>query len=100
MSHEIISVSIAGTTHRIACPASEKEIARANTQKLDQEMSKLRESVVGKNPSNEELLVLHCLELYDQINELKTTQKFAQDKEQRVSLALDQLLKNAKDIAR
>lgn len=99
-SNKTVTVMVSGTAHRIVCPASEADNIEKNAEVLNKSIIKLREMFKGKNPSNETLLVLHCFDLYDQITELKTTQKFTNDKEQRANVALDQLLKTAKGMIR
>lgn len=95
-----VDVTVAGTPHKITCPEDEIENVQKTAHRLHENIISLRQQVKNKNPSNEELLVIHCLELYDQISELKTTQKFAHDKEQRATALIDQLLKTAKAIAK
>lgn len=95
-----VDVTIAGTPHKITCPDDEVENVQSTANRLHENLIQLRQQVKGKSPNNEELLVLHCLELYDQLAELKARQKFASDNTQRAEAMLDNLLKNAKTLLR
>lgn len=70
-----VDISVAGTTHRIGCTHDKVENLRKNTELLNQKLKNLRLQITGKPPTNEELLVLHCLALYDELADLKATQE-------------------------
>lgn len=71
----LVDISVAGTTHRIGCANDKVANLRQNTETLNQKLKSLRLQVSGKPPTNEELLVLHCLALYDEVAALKSTQE-------------------------
>lgn len=91
-----VNITIAGTPHNIVCPQTEVENVRQHAERLHENLINLRQEIKGKNLNNEVLLVLHCFELYDQLNELKARQKFANDDSQRAQMILDKLIDNAK----
>lgn len=70
-----VDISVAGTSHRIGCPSDKVQTLRQNTQILNQKLKELRVQVSGKPLTNEELLVLHCLALYDELAVLKDAQE-------------------------
>lgn len=92
-----VDLSIAGTPHRIRCPSSEVANVNKTAEAINKSLKELR-ATVGKAPSNEELLVLHCLELYDQIRELNESCEQYKKQEQEANGMLDKLLKNAQAI--
>lgn len=66
-----VDVSIAGTPHRITCPSNEVDNLEVACQWINDKIREIRNVFKSKSPSNEELLVLTCLELYDQVQTLK-----------------------------
>lgn len=93
-----VELSIAGTTHRINCPASDVMNINRAAEEISEALRELRRAVRGKSPSNEELLVLHCLELYDQLREATHQKDLALADNQRAESLIDKLLKNASNI--
>lgn len=93
-----VDISIAGTPHRINCPRDEVENVNRTADRLNDNLRQIRRDVSGKSPSNEELLVLHCLELYDEIAELKKWRQNELINNERASVLLDKILKDAKGI--
>lgn len=93
-----VDISIAGTPHRINCPTSEVDNVNRTADRLNNNLKEIRRSVSGKSPTNEELLVLHCLELYDEMAELKKLRQNELINNERVSALLDKILKDAKTI--
>lgn len=89
-----VDLSIAGTPHRISCPANEVAALNRNADRLNENLREIRRSVGSKSPSNEELLVLHCLELYDQISDLKKQLQDGQIHNERSNALLDKLIKD------
>lgn len=87
-----VDISIAGTPHRIVCPTNEvvnleKAVAYINTK-----MRSIRQEIRGKTPTNEELLVLTCLEMYDQIKGLQDETQRYQDEQQTANELLTKML--------
>lgn len=93
-----VDLSIAGTPHRISCPSSEVATVNKNADRLNESLREIRRSVGSKNPTNEDLLVLHCLELYDQINDLKRQIQDGQIHNERSNALLDKLIKDAQSV--
>lgn len=93
-----VDLSIAGTPHRISCPSSEVATVNKNADRLNESLREIRRSVGSKNPTNEELLVLHCLELYDQISDLKRQIQDGQIHNERSNALLDKLIKDAQSM--
>lgn len=93
-----VDITIAGMPHKIACPQSDVDNLRDNAMRLHESLIQLRQQVTGKSPNNEELLVLHCLDLYDQISELKARQKLFNDTSQRADALLDKILSQANSL--
>lgn len=93
-----VDISIAGTPHRISCPIDEVETLNRSAARLNDSLRDIRRGISTKSPTNEELLVLHCLELYDQINELKISKENAAIERERAEVLIDKLIKTAKAI--
>lgn len=70
VQYKPVHISIAGTPHRIICPTDAVKSLEKNAEKLNEKIRDIRREITGKVPNNEELLVLACLELYDQIQSL------------------------------
>lgn len=94
-----VELSIAGTTHRINCPVGDVMTINRVAEQISDALRELRRSVRGKSPSNEELLVLHCLELYDQLRELSVQKEQAISDNARADVLVDKLLKDVSNIA-
>lgn len=91
-----VDLSIAGTPHRISCPEDAVEHLNRTAERLNENLREIRRGVVGKSPSNEELLVLHCLDLYDQISELKKLEQSHHIESERANALLDKLVKDSR----
>lgn len=88
-----VDISIAGTSHRIQCPSHLTDTLKDHSEQINQALRQLRGQFKGKSPSNEELLVLHCLGLYDNLDELRQDKStHTKDSDQATHLA-DQLIK-------
>lgn len=74
-TNQKVSLVISGTTHHITCPKSRVASINKTADAINNSLRKMRNSIHGKSPTNEELLVLHCLSLYDKITSLENTQK-------------------------
>lgn len=91
-----VDLSVAGTPHRISCPEDAVEHLNRTAERLNENLREIRRGVVGKSPSNEELLVLHCLDLYDQISELKKLEQSHHIESERANALLDKLVKDSR----
>ncbi|TWV83067.1 cell division protein ZapA [Moraxella sp. VT-16-12] len=91
-----VDVSIAGTHHRIVCPVGEVRHLEMAAAYINEKLRSIRQSIKGKLPSNEELLVLTCLEMYDQISTLQNNEDYYTTERDEALLLIDGMLKNAK----
>lgn len=66
-----VDINIAGSFYRIACPSDEIGGLEEAAVYINDKIREIRQGMKGKSPSNEELLVLTCLELYDSYKGLK-----------------------------
>lgn len=89
-----VDLSIAGTPHRISCPADDVNTLNRHAEQLNSSLKEIRRTIGNKSPSNEELLVLHCLELYDQLGDLKKQSQDYQINQERSNVMLDKLIKD------
>lgn len=87
-----VDIVIAGTTHRINCPTDKAQTLLGNAETINNNLRDMRKNVVGKSPTNEELLVLHCLELYDTIKAMSGEVDSATSQTQTLNTALDKLI--------
>lgn len=88
-----VDISIAGTSHRIHCPSHRTDSLKHHSEQINQSLRQLRGHFKGKSPSNEELLVLHCLGLYDQLADLTKQQQDQKLDNERACALADQLIK-------
>lgn len=93
-----VDLSIAGTPHRISCPTEEVANLNKTADALNKNLRELRSGIIGKSPSNEELLVLHCLELYDKIRELEEEKADFLAEQKDAEAMIDKLLKTTQAI--
>lgn len=93
-----VDISVAGTPHRISCPTDDVANLKKHSDQLNQNLREIRRQVGGKSPNNEELLVLHCLELYDDIQSLKTKLQDHHIEQERSHALIDKLIKDTKAI--
>lgn len=93
-----VDISISGTPHRINCPTADVMNLNRTADQINEALRDIRRSVRGKSPSNEELLVLHCLDLYDQMRELIAERDQNSASNQRASALLDKILKDVGSI--
>lgn len=70
-----VDVNIAGSYHRIVCPSDEVAGLEEAAAYVNDKVREIRQAMKGRSPSNEELLVLTCLELYDQYKNLKDNER-------------------------
>lgn len=87
-----VNFLVSGTPHRIQCPSNEVENLHRTVDAINAALRDIRRAS-GKNPSNEEALTLHCLNLHDEINELKKQLKEAQEQDTKAIALIDGILK-------
>lgn len=93
-----VDISIAGVPHRISCPSTEVANLNKTADQINEALRDIRRNVRGKSPSNEELLVLHCLDLYDEIRELSKAKETHLIETQRATALIDKIIKDAVSI--
>ncbi|MDI4497910.1 cell division protein ZapA [Moraxella nonliquefaciens] len=95
---KVVDLSIAGSSHRITCPIDEvAQLEQAGTY-INDKIRELRRAIKGKNPSNEELLVLTCLELYDQCRSLNNDRKNQILANERAKALIEKITKDARSV--
>lgn len=95
---KVVDLSIAGSSHRITCPIDEvAQLEQAGTY-INDKIRELRRAIKGKNPSNEELLVLTCLELYDQCQSLNNDRKNQILANERAKALIEKITKDARSV--
>lgn len=97
-SFKAVDLSIAGSSHRITCPVDEVAQLEQAGAYINDKIRELRRAVKGKNPSNEELLVLTCLELYDQCQSLKNDRKNQLLDNERAKALIEKITKDARSV--
>ncbi|UYZ68265.1 cell division protein ZapA [Moraxella bovis] len=97
-SFKAVDLSIAGSSHRITCPVDEVAQLEQAGAYINDKIRELRRAVKGKNPSNEELLVLTCLELYDQCQTLKNDRKNQLLDSERAKALIEKITKDARSV--
>lgn len=93
-----VDLSIAGTSHRITCPTDEVAQLEQAGSYINEKIREIRRHVKSKNPSNEELLVLVCLELYDQCQSLKNERKNHLLDNERAKALIEKITKDARSV--
>ncbi len=93
-----VDIVISGTTHRINAPVNLIDTLNHSADKLNDSLKQMRKNVRGKSPTNEELLVLHCLDLYDTIAELEKSLAAAAATDRTASQTLDKIIQNIRGI--
>ncbi|MDO4897175.1 MAG: cell division protein ZapA [Moraxella sp.] len=94
-----VDISIAGTHHRIVCPTSEISHLETAVSYINNTVRSIRQDIKGKSPTNEELLVLTCLEMYDQLKALQDSEDYYTTERDEALVLIEKLLKNAKATA-
>lgn len=95
-----VHISIAGTPHRIICPTNEVASLELATDKINEKIRDIRREIKGKTPNNEELLVLVCLDLYDQVQALTQEINSHRHQNSQAVALIDKINKDAKSILR
>lgn len=93
-----VDISIAGTPHRIVCPADEVQNLENAAKFINDKIREIRHGIKGKNPNNEELLVLTCLELYDQVQFLRGERQHHLIENERARTLIDKMIKDARSV--
>ncbi|WP_323841239.1 MULTISPECIES: cell division protein ZapA [unclassified Moraxella] len=95
-----VHISIAGTPHRIICPIDRIKSLETNADKLNEKIREIRQATKGKMLNNEELLVLACLDLYDQVQFLTNDIQLRTQTTTQAAALLEKINKDAKSILR
>lgn len=95
---KVVDISIAGTPHRITCPSDEVQNLEIATNYLNSKIREIRQGIKGKSPNNEELLVLTCLELYDQVQTLKNLHRQQAIDNERARAMVEKIIKDARSV--
>lgn len=93
-----VDISVAGTPHRIICPSDEVQHVEQASKFINDKIREIRNGTTGKNPTNEELLVLTCLELYDQLQQLKADRQIHLIENERAKTLIDRMTKDARSV--
>ncbi|WP_066804903.1 cell division protein ZapA [Moraxella oblonga] len=93
-----VDISISGTPHRIVCPADEVQNLENAAKFINDKIREIRHNIKGKNPNNEELLVLTCLELYDQVQTLRDDKQHYVIEKERAKTLIDKMIKDARSV--
>lgn len=91
-----VDISIAGTHHRIVCPTDEVHHLETAVAYINDKIRSIRQEIKGKIPTNEELLVLTCLEMYDQLQTLKDDEEYYTNERDEALVLIDGMLKTTK----
>lgn len=97
-SFKAVDLNIAGTSHRINCPVDEVSQLEQAGQYINSKIREIRRDTKGKSLSNEELLVLVCLELYDQQEALKHEHKNQILNNERARAIIEKITKDARSV--
>lgn len=95
---QTVNINIAGTTHRITCPSNEVANLEKSAEYLNKKILDLRQAIKSRNPNNEDLLVLICLEMHDKLSELQHQQSLGEQMRQQEQALLDNILQEAQSI--
>lgn len=93
-----VDISLSGTPHSISCPSDKVSDLKKHTEALNTTLRQMRREIQGKNPTNEELLLLHCLELYDKMRILQMQLQDNRIEYERSVALIDKLLKNTQAV--
>lgn len=93
-----VDISIAGTPHRIVCPVDEIKKLENGVEFINQKIRDLRREVKHKTPSNEEFLVLVCLDLYDQVQTLQNQAAIHAEDQKQIAALIEKINKEARSM--
>ncbi len=91
-----VDINIAGTPHRITCPANEINALEDSVSQINNQIRSIRQGIKNKSLTNEELLVLTCLELCDQIRSLKEVSASQDEEKDHAMVLIAKMIKDAK----
>ncbi len=91
-----LDIAIAGTTYVIFCPADEEAELRAAETYLNNFVTNIKKDAPKLNQEN--LLVLSCLNLYEQINTHKTTETESQQQSKQNEQLLNKIMQEAHSV--
>lgn len=91
-----VDISIAGTPHRIVCPVNEIANLEASAEYINQKIRDLRREIKNRTPSNEEFLVLVCLELCDQVRTLQASAAATAQEQNQIRALIEKINKDAR----
>lgn len=91
-----VNVNILGTPHRIVCPRDGIPQLEEGVSFINGKMRSIRQEMKGKVPTNEELLLLVCLEMHDQIKSLQDSEDYYTSERDEALALIDKILKNTK----
>ncbi|MCL1623306.1 cell division protein ZapA [Moraxella sp. Tifton1] len=95
-----VHISIAGTPHRIICPSDRVKSLEITADKLNEKIRQIRQESKGKILNNEELLVLVCLDLYDQVQELSADIHTKEQSANQAIVLIEKINKDAQSVLR
>lgn len=93
-----VDLNIAGTSHRINCPVNEVAQLEQAGNFINDKIREIRRDTKSKGLSNEELLVLVCLELYDGQESLKSERKNQIIDNERARALIEKINKDARSV--
>lgn len=93
-----VDISIAGVPHRVICPVSEIKNLENGAEYINQKIRTLRQEIKNKHPSNEELLILICLDLFDQVNKLQAEISNHTQNQKQAQILIDKISKAASSL--
>ncbi len=91
-----VDINIAGTPHRITCPANEIKTLEDSVSQINNQIRSIRQGIKNKSLTNEELLVLTCLELCDQIRSLQEVSASQDEEKDHAMVLIAKMIKDAK----
>lgn len=90
-----VEVNVLGKTHRVVCEQGEEATLQQGVDYINQQVKEIRRSS-QRMPDNEELLVLVCLDLYDQLQSITNSTKIQQDAINQATALIQKIQSDAK----
>lgn len=95
-----VRIIIANKSYDLVCPNDQIQALENAANKINEKIRDIRHTIKKKCPSNEELLVLTCLDLYDQVQTLtQQIQTHTQQTNQAIAL-IEKINKDARAVIR
>lgn len=91
-----VDVAIAGVTYSVYCPINEEEELRSTVYHINEFALDLKKE--APNLPQENLLVLCCLNLYEQINIHKKTDQDRRHKDKQTEALVSKIMKDAQSV--